>query len=200
MKIDSGIVLKTCSSQAPEITVLDRRLGKIKGKVHARNKNIRVGHGSIVTYTLSQRGASYTFDVVDLEFVPFTFAREDIFFLHHILELCYYFLPMGCPEDDVFNLLLYLFQLQNNEKVRLRRRLILARLFTLFGMYPEHKKMSEYINIVVYQSLDQLLDMSVDIEMNRWLDQWVWECIMAHPYKEQFKTVWLLKRAESHEI
>lgn len=199
MKTHIGIVLKTCNSQVPDMTVLDQQLGKIKGRVHTRNKAIRASHGSIITYTLTQRGVSYVFDIVDLEHVPFSFARQDIFFLHHILELCYYFLPIGCAVDDVFELLMHLFQLQNNEKLRSRRRLVVARLFSLFGVYPEDIKISEFMESIIYQPLNQLLDTPVDVRMNTWLDQWVWSCVMAHPYKEKFKTIWLLKGAESHE-
>ncbi len=199
MEIHTGIVLKTCYSQAPNMTVLDRQLGKIKGKVYPRNKSIRASLGSIIQYTFVQRGSLYIFEVIDFEYVPFVFACQDIFFLHHILELCYYFLPVGCAVHDVFDLVVYLFHIENNEKLRPRKCLILARLFSLFGIYPEHDKMSVYMNTVVSQPLDQLLDTSVDVQMNIWLDQWMWAFIMAHSNKEQFKTIRLLKRAESHE-
>jgi len=199
METHIGIVLKTCYSRVPDMTVLDRALGKIKGRVNMRNKSIRASYGSIITYMLTQRGSSYIFDVVDLEQVPFSFARQDIFFLHHILELCYYFLPEGCAVDDIFEFLVHLFQLESNEKLRLRKHLVLARLFSLFGVYPEHVKISQFIERVIHQSLDELLSTPVDAKMNAWLGQWIWSCIVAHPYKEQFKTIWSLQRAELHE-
>ena len=74
MEIHTGIVLKTCYSQAPNMTVLDSQLGKIKGKVYSRNKSIRASLGSIIQYTFVQRGSLYIFEVIDLEYVPFVFA------------------------------------------------------------------------------------------------------------------------------
>ena len=198
METHIGIVLKTCYSQVPDMTILDKQLGKITGKVHVRNKSIRASHGSIITYTATPRGLSYILDTIDLEHVPFLFARQDIFFLHHILELCYYFLPESCAAEDVFELLVYLFG-RFHEKLYTKRRVILGKLFILFGMYPEQSKVSDYMNRIMYQPLHEFLDMPFDNQMNKWLDRWVWECIMAHPYKDRFKTIWLLKRTESHE-
>lgn len=198
METHIGIVLKTCYSQVPDMTILDKQLGKIAGKIHMRNKNIRASHGSIITYRAIPRGLSYVLDEVDLAHVPFLFARQDIFFLHHILELCYYFLPASCVAEDVFDLLIYLFGTVH-EKLYTKRRLILVRLFVLFGMYPEHIKVSDYIDRIMCQPLHQFLDVPFDGKINAWLDRWMWECIMSHPYKEQFKTVWLLKRTELHE-
>jgi hypothetical protein len=129
--------------------------------------------------------------------VPFAFARDDIFFLHHILELCYYFLPEEGAAPEVFDLLVYCIAEGKHEKIRSRRSLVLAKLFLLFGMYPEHDILCAYMEKVMDVPLDRFFDVPCDGTMESLLRRWVWSCIITHSHREQFKTVRLLKGVES---
>jgi hypothetical protein len=195
MKQSIGIVLKSSHTHEQDIVLLDRYLGKISGTMVSRTP-ITVGNGTVMTYTLVRKKSRYTFESIDLEYVPFSCARDDIFFLHHVLELCYYFLPEECAVDEVFQMLIYLIHIVPYEKVAPRKYVVLARLLFLFGLYPEHDIVCSYLQGLVDMSLDHFFDAPHSEHMRASVRQWVWSCIMTHPAKRQFKTIGLLKRAE----
>jgi hypothetical protein len=198
MKQSIGIVLKSSHTNTQAIVILDQQRGKISGNVSGRT-TLALGNGTVMTYDLICRRSWYTLEGVNLEYVPFESARDDIFFLHHVLELCYYFLPEECAVDEVFQMLLYLMHVAPYEKVVSRKYLVVARLLHLFGLYPEHDGLCAYLQKIGDMPLELFFDISCTENMQKIVYQWVWSCIMAHPDKKKFKTIELLKKAESHE-
>jgi len=81
----TGIILKKDFSKNFQIFLLDSQLGKII--VTPNTDNLCVG--AIIQYQRAQkRNAIFSIDTIAL---PIALAKDDILFLHHILELIRFF-------------------------------------------------------------------------------------------------------------
>ena len=91
MEKKTGIILKTFFPKKMKMVLLDEQMGKIEGVPPSD----QFACGALLTYYAHQRGKIYFLHRIDLIDMPLTLAKDDILFLHHVLEICYFCAPFG---------------------------------------------------------------------------------------------------------
>lgn len=105
-----GIVLRRYTPRKSKIIVLDRELGKIESIPHVDI----LCHGAVIEYFPKKMCLLYKLESFQLIVAPLHFARDHIQFLHHVLELTYYFVPLDSRVPEIFDLLLFLYRMKNS--------------------------------------------------------------------------------------
>ena len=106
MEKKTGIILKTFFPKKMKMVLLDYDLGKIEGVPSTDNFSC----GSMLAYDVQAKGNLYFLHAIELLDMPLMLARNDILFLHHALELCYFCVPFGKQAPEIFFLMRYLYQ------------------------------------------------------------------------------------------
>jgi len=192
MKKNIGIILKNYYPQRQKISVLDRKMGKIQ---YPSPKNKAIPVGSLIGYYVEQnRYNFYKINQLEILNIPFETATDDILFLHHVLEICYYFIPCGAEMQEIFNLLMYLYSFPYKLKYIIEKKLFLFKLFVSLGIFPEGKEFqTPYFHALSLQSIDTLISKKLPLGVERDLNTCLQTCIQMHPMFRYFKTVNFLK-------
>lgn len=188
-----AIVLQgTMPEQRHTIALIDERIGRMN--VLAYNKHLP--SGTLIRYSTQQR--RYGLPVLEgasIEQMPLHIARDDILFLHHILELCYYFIPLGSCTSGIFDLLQFLYSTECalwNDAVK---KFYAFRLLTAIGQYSVQPAIhQEHYHQLCALSVDELAESCLVIEYQQAIEQWLHHCVYEHPYICQFKTAHFLTR------
>jgi len=186
VKKNTGIILKQYHPQNRKICVLDKQLGKI---TCIPNKK-RVATGALISYFITRNKAPFFIDSIEILAIPFDTAINDILFLHHILELCDYFIPLQSPSKEVFILINYLYFFPNKIKSILEKKFFLFKLFIFLGVYPAGTEFQNpYFHSLASQSIDTIISNNLHSEIEKDLDRWLHACIDIHPDINKLKTV-----------
>lgn len=184
-----GIIIKTFFPQKQKIAVFDNRLGKIV----CVPPHERLCLGSVILYSASERNNMYFIHQVEMIDVPFNLAHDDILFLHHVLELLYYFVPIGSGDEQLFYIIQSLYQSSTWRNTPQFKKMFLCKFFIFLGMHPEESLVSKKLLYkLTALSVDMLFQESLDLESERALDGWLMQCIRMHPQIDYFKTVHFL--------
>lgn len=187
----TGIVLKTYFPKKRKIMVLEAQTGK--AQYVPAHEDICVG--TLLEYYVPADEHNLFIYSVEKIGLPMLLARDDILFLHHIFELCYYYVPMGSPAPEVFALLIYLYQRDALIGAVTAKKLVLVKLFALLGIIPDAKiSNKQAFKIILGIPVDRLLQEDIDLEMERDIDIWLHHCIALHPYGNHFKTTYFLTK------
>lgn len=186
MEKNIGIVLKSYQPQKCKLSVLDRDSGKMMAVPNRSD----LSNGSLIQYfKRDQEHLSFihTIDIIDM---PLALAHEDIVFVHHVLELCYYFIPNGSHAPQVFIALLRFYEYPIVLSSPIMKKIFLAQLFFLLGVYPESGRLrTAAIDQLISTSIDFWASQSIDLRIEQELDEWLMHCMRTHPCVEYFKTI-----------
>lgn len=189
MQPQIGIVLKSYFPYKKKITLLDQEKGKIDAV-----PTIALSAGTWCHYWYAHKSHIYLLRDVRMHDMPLLVARQDILFLHHALEWCFYTLAYESPSPDLFALLTYLYQTDRTEYSQEEKIAFLFKLFVLSGIYPSSSSESfVYFYHLAQSSIDTLIDKIIDLELKRSLYDWIVRCMMEHPLVHSFKTTHFLK-------
>lgn len=99
-----AIILKSYLPYKRKIAILDR----IEGRLDGITDSEKVSAGSLIEYASSTKAANglHFLHHVELLAMPYGMAKTDILFLHHVLEICYFSIPVGSYEPEIFTMLL----------------------------------------------------------------------------------------------
>ncbi len=166
----SGIVLKNFAPKKQKSLVLDRQRGPIEVICSSKLES-KFCNGAVLSYHLTPYRDMYLVEAVDILDVPFAWAREDILFLHHILELLCFFIPSHMSSEPIYDLIVQLYQAPTRSQ-KLFKKLVIARLFLLLGVCnPVPEQYPDFQNN----------------EME--LDAWLLACIAEHPQASYLQTL-----------
>lgn len=201
MEKNTGIVLKKCAQRSKIIFILDYKIGKIKCVTTKDN----IITGSVISYYAKESKSIQLIDSIELLYVPFETAIDDILFLHHILEICDLFLPIQSQAKEVFELIIYLYKSEketnnsqennsqeNNSQIksRTRKKLFIFKLLTLLGVYPEEVKFqTPYFYNLATESIDNIIVKTLNLKEEQELNNWLHCCITIQQEFSKFKTV-----------
>lgn len=190
MFLDSvGIILKKNDVSSSKIIILD----KIQGKIECIAPGVPLSVGSLITYTLQNRGFIHFISNINLVYVPLSLARTDMLFFHHVLELLYYFVHIGNHSQEAFDLLAFLYTTEDTMMSVHYKKIFIFKLLTCVGSIPEIARLhTEYLQHLANVSIKQLIDITLSASEEKELDQWLWCCVWQHPYVKEFKTVHFL--------
>lgn len=186
----SAIVIRQLETPY-KIALLDRVAGRVDGIVSS--PLVRVG--SLIEYTLEKNMGTMRYirhySVVDM---PFSLARADILFWHHVLELCYYFVPLGSFTQQLFELLEFLYTVDVGIYWRMRaKKLYLFKLLTSIGVYTRLPRFPiKQLQNLQSMPLAMITDEVINAQGEKSLDEWLRLCVYEHPAIRKFQTVHFL--------
>ncbi len=184
-----GFVLRTYFPKKHKISLLDEQLGRIEGLFLHTTLLQTISAGTLISYEVYQKGNLHRIEAVSIQAVPLKAAKYDIYFLHHVLELCYYFLPLHHAMPSIFDLINFITQSSEQLNESLQKKLLLLRFFSHLGIHPEQDLcLSDSLHNLLSQPIDSMLKMDVMIAESK-LERWLLSCIETHPQKAQFKTI-----------
>jgi len=156
--------------------------------------------GGFVTYQLESQHDRYRIHDVELIQVPARWVLDDIMFLHHCLEIAFYFLPEHSNSDKIFSLFTFLYsEYVSTITMPLVKKLFLAKFFALLGIYPDFVNQDATKNgYSLFCALSQSEGIALDIhnnidELHEQLRLWLVDCINTHPDIRLFNTVQFLQ-------
>ena len=186
MKKNIGFILKRYQPKKRTIAMLDSNLGKIKC---VPNKEIFT-IGALVKYGIKTNKSPYFLEYIEIIHIPFDTAVKDILFFHHVLEICYHFIPYHSPTDETFELLKYLYLYPNRINCNNDKKLFLFKLLTILGVYPEGANFqTPHFHTLATTSIDKILSNNLHIKSENKLDIWLHRCVTIHPEFSKFKTI-----------
>lgn len=189
MEKHTGIIIKK-HIQSHKFVLIDSALGKIVGFVAHR----KLHPGTLLMYTLNQRNNVVFIENIDIDVVPCAMAQDDILFLHHMLEICYYVLPVGVCARDVIILLQELYK--KEEKLSwIYKKATIFKLMSILGLYPENNTTKKLLfHRLTTESIDTIAQTIIDLSIEPELTKWIHSCILVHPHAKFFKTLSLYNR------
>ena len=187
-----GIVIQNCAPAKQKIMLFDKQTGTYWATTIKR----QLSPGSLICYE-KKVGPSITFlSSIELLDIPFFWAQEDILFLHHILELCSLFVPIGQPQPELFMLLEFLYI--NEQKHSLSKKVFLCKFFIILGFYPEgDSKQLSFVFELAKLSIDSACKQVIDLNKQMQLEQWLERCMQYYASHKQMKTTHFLKVSKS---
>jgi len=181
----TGIVLRQFSPH--KIALLDERRGRVDGIVI---KPLTIG--SLITYAIEkERGSLLYLSQCNVTDLPFVLGRHDILFWHHILELCFYFVPIGSYTSQLFELCTFLYTVDITTCWSSQsKKLYLFKLLTTIGVYPRLPQLSAAtLHHFIQLPITAIMHEAIDSQHEKKLDEWLRVCVSDHPAVAQFKTI-----------
>ena len=187
MEKKSGIILKTFFPKKMKMAVLDLQLGKIE----AVPPSDLFTAGSLLSYHVQQR--IYFLYEISLMDMPLSLAKDDILFLHHVLEICYFCVPFGSASPEIFSLIIYLYKDHSEPYTYDFKIAFLFKLLIFLGMHPDEPHFQDPVYYhLARESIDTIMDKSIHLDTKQTLHEWVRSCIAIHPLVYAFKTMHFL--------
>ncbi len=214
-----GFVIKRFAPKKQKFSILSHSLGKIEIIPFPLHWNNRLRPGMLISSILhSSITRIYIAHNIEILLAPLDFTENtDIYWIHSILELCYYFLPLESPCQETFNFVYRAFFILNcNHKIdsslAVVKKLLIVKLLTLFGFYPQ-KTIMRYINLfekLVTTSVDftnkgvikslTTIPHDIDKEEMALINSWILQCLNEHPNFSSFKLLNFLTQNEPWEL
>lgn len=187
---NKAIVLKTYLPQKYKLCVLDSDLGKVMTVPNRSD----IGNGALILYFPREQQMLYFMHGIEIIDSPLMLAKEDILFIHHVLELCYFFVPIGERVPQLFVLLMALYTSQTLLHTIIAKKVFLFQFFACLGLYPEGARFqTPYFHQLAMASIDNIALSPIDLVIEQELDEWLRSCIALHPCTHNFKTVHFLQ-------
>ena len=188
----TGIVLRSWHTKKSKIALLDRQYGRIDTSSYIAIDSA----GLLLSYTIDQvRGRLIITDVM-IESSPLYLAQEDILFLHHVLELCSTFIPVGSCTQGIFPLLLTLYKPRDYLQARQYKKFFIFKLLAVLGIGSSHYHMRV---LTLHQlhtiAIDTFVEESLHLESEKDLDSWLLHTIAEYTNIDQLKTVHFLHKS-----
>lgn len=183
-----GIVLKQISQH--KIAILNDTVGRIDAIA------IKPPHlGSLISYTVQRtKGTLHFLDHCSIINLPFFLGRNDILFWHHVLELCYYFMPVGSHTSELFELLSFLYTVEKGSLWGVRaKKVYLFKLLSMISIQPEVPRLPAFkVHQLIATIPEEMHQVVLDEQSEKIVDEWIRVCVAQHPAIEQFNTMHFL--------
>jgi len=202
-----GFILKRFLPAKQKLSILTQNFGKAEIITNPPDKSFILWPGMLISFHASQSIKNmYIANNVEILLSPTENNSCYLHWIHQTLEICYYFLPLQDPCEEVFNHLYHCIALPKNEclfnnQISVIKKIYLLKLLLLMGFYPD-KNLISLLSIY-----EQLTCTSIDIDNKqkvesikialqrvsslqiKKIDNWVLSCINSHPCFKNFKTV-----------
>lgn len=157
--ISHAIVLKNWFPKKNKVTILHEQFGKINLFITEKHEASKLCNGSLIFCDIKKKESSYQCDFLDVYFIPFNPNTYDLYFVHDILKICLNFAPWQIMMQDIFTLILEIYQ--NLESVTSEQKKIhLLKLFLYLGIFPEDRLLYQIVvqgYRVDIDNIDQIL-------------------------------------------
>lgn len=186
----SAIILK--SFHPDRACLFTRTRGKIFCSF--KGSKIKMIPGSLLTGSLRVKGnEAFVFDSLDTVIYPDITQPDDLAWLHHLLELYYYFQPeLQVSPHDYDDLILYMaLSCVKNVSIDAVRRLAVTHFLAKTGFY-ESKSLYHYA-----KKFEEVIDPALAAEVLSFnyetdlvaMHKLILRCLQEHPQFNRFKTI-----------
>ncbi len=197
-------VLKRFFPHRQKVALLTCSHGRINVVLKQHDLCARLWPGMVLTGTLNHDGNFWVASQVAIQYAPIHQSHGNLIWLHHLLELCYYFLPLENPAADVFFFLekccclICQSSMVDDELQSIVKKVCVIKFLSLIGSY-KREDIQEYL--ALFQELSELFvdftnEQKVDFLTRRLalvklgaMDEWILSCLKSHPMFHLFKTV-----------
>lgn len=188
-----GIILR----KRPEhkgIVLLDQHQGRINGTVY-RSIVKNLTNASIIEYTKHTYYGSLCISVIEQHAQPAPWAAHDIFFIHHILELCKYMLPEFHEQPEIFQLLTQIYN-TNVPQTACAKKAFLCIFYAHLGIYPSEDSSTQFPIPLISPAGDSMLNFQYEYDerTEACMTFWLRNALSALDTHEPLKTSSFLKR------
>jgi hypothetical protein len=195
--VREGIVLRFHAPYRHSVAIFDSKLGRINAIFSSPSVFKSLVHGGLISYKVEPWRESYRMLDIELIQLPQDWVVQDLFFLHHLLEMALSFIPEHSRCLELFNLCMTLykpipeFAQTNGGMGLLGKKLFLARFFALLGIYPDDAFSKERSFLFKFLSGDEadITDLKETEELHKKLQSWLIDCIHTHPHANTFNTI-----------
>ena len=184
-----GIVLKRLSNSYNKVALLDKQYGRIECIVHTLDKPV----GTLLSYSLLKGQGNLFVKNLQLLYIPLSLGSSDVLFLHHILEIIYYFAPIGSCVHGIFDLLAFLYTIEHMLISMKFKKFFIFKLLMCLGVTPEFEEIPLSLNQLQNININMFVISLMTEECEKQLDKWLWCSLWQHPYINEFKTVHFLE-------
>lgn len=190
-----GIILNINISTYRAI-LFDKFLGKINIPMFQKfNTSNNLCNGALISYSLNIENEKAKIQGINIIDVPFLIAKKNILFFHHIIELCNFFVPIGLPSNELFEMLNFAFYSFDEELNNLQKqKIFLTKFFLSIGNYPENEALKSYIYEIMKIPIDTVINTQIDLKDEKELNLWILKCMNMNPYFKYFKTTNFLNK------
>lgn len=187
MQQRTGIVLKRYMPKKQKISVLDAHLGRIEAVIRDERLLQCVWPGMELAYIPIEGPGFHYLDHASLIAAPFVSAQQDIGFLHHMLELSYYFLEINDVTPEIFSLVQFAC-MANQELTHEQKVMIVAKF--LWQLRQDVEMLSESVALqrLLGLPLQGMLKEQIGSQALAHLFSWIRHTIKCHPQRAYFKT------------
>lgn len=194
-----GIILRTYKPRKYKLSLFDEHLGRIECIVPVKKRAFfdKAANGALLYYYIKPLQTVYELHEIEIIDLPSAYARHDIYFLHHILELYYYFIPSDLPSIELFDLLKLLFAPSSYLYTKHGKKMFVLKFLSVLGVFPEETvSFSPEMYRLISLSIDGMLKRTLDAHLEKEIENLICASIGAHPYKKQFKTTYFISRTD----
>ena len=191
MSAGEGFVLQLRTEPHTRLAVLDVNAGRFDaiffGSSHLCN-------GAHIAYERVEGVAGVRLASIELVQAPLMIAAQDILFLHYVLELCLYSLPVGCRSSVACTLLSVLCGDVSAYSSAWQSVFLLC-LVMEFGLNDDLPPLNPMLLAhIIDLSIDRALRVAIDLKSQDALDCWLFGCVAGHPLVDLFATLQFLER------
>lgn len=191
MKTGCGIVLQKLFPQHFALCIFDRHEGKQIMVPPSEN----VCLGALIEYQINNSGKSLRIHNLTPLALPEVTNTADLLFVHHVLEICYYLLPLDYKSADVFDLLILMYEKPPLLATRLGPIIFIIKLLALLGIYPHEGTLSQQIKQIISTPIDKLASDTIHLEFEQELYAWAHAGIAGNSCVKHFKTLSFLSES-----
>ncbi len=202
-----GFIIKRFLPQKQKISLISQNSGKIEIVTKPPTKILQLWPGMIISFMQISNISSIK--IIDKINIISFFENSENFnmnWFHHIFELCYYFIPLDNPCEEVFVFLNNCLAINYLEPLLqqhtyLIKKIYETKLLELFGFYPDqpnccYLKLYDDLTSSSIDIKDQAQVESLKIKLNKInnqdikkLETWINNCLKSHPCFRLFKTI-----------
>ena len=170
------------------ITLFERTEKRIDGITYSK----KISRGTFISYQTLFAHGKVIIEDIKTEYTPLDQARFDIYFLHALLEVCYYFIPIGSAEFQIYPFLINIMRsFDDISSVRIQKGLI-CKILAHLGVYPINSHLALPLEDFINIPIDNVVMGNLELAHEDFFDRWLTWCLTTHPQGKKCKALTLL--------
>lgn len=140
MRQEQGVVLRSFLPYKRKLSVLTANMGKIVIVVKNRRITSHFSPGTCISFFPHTRLSASFVGAFEVIRVPVDSIKRNVYWVHHVLEVCYYFAPLGMPCTDLYTVVQCCIALGRGSDVphlAVVKKVCLVRLWIALGFFPD---------------------------------------------------------------
>lgn len=189
---DEGIILR---KSGHVLALITKERGRVDVLFFPKRLHQVMALGTIVSYSEKKQRDRFIMEETMIEHIPLEWARNDIHLLHYVLEICYFFMPVGSGGKSTFLLLKDIYRNFNLFHTVEHQKIIVCKLLAHLGIIQDNSSIHEFANLLLKTSIDKLDMLTINSICMDDLEEWITWALVTHKEGEWFRAVPLLLKS-----